>query len=95
MSAQYKPDRKGTAALLTSKEMRAAVHAAAEAVAANVADPSPTSGPPLDVVVDDYTTDRAASSVTIRNPQALLYQARDGILTRAAAAAGLEVKGKK
>jgi hypothetical protein len=41
-------------------------------------------------VVNHYTTDRAGASVGI--PAA--RQAKDGALTRAAAAAGLEVKAK-
>lgn len=42
------------------------------------------------VVVDEYTTDRAAASVSV--PAHL--QAKDGVLSRAAAAAGLEVRLK-
>lgn len=38
--------------------------------------------------VDEYTTDRAAASVSV--PAAL--QAKDGVLTRAAAELGLDVK---
>lgn len=40
--------------------------------------------------VDHYTTDRAAGQVAV--PAAL--QAKHGVLTKAAAAAGLEVKAK-
>jgi hypothetical protein len=43
-----------------------------------------------DAVVDDYTTDRAAGSVSVPAEQ----QAKHGVLTRAAAAAGLEVHSK-
>ncbi|MGA5542702.1 hypothetical protein ACPCIR_12690 [Mycobacterium sp. NPDC051198] len=42
------------------------------------------------IVVDTYTTDRAAASVSV--PAEL--QAKDGVLTRAAAAAGLDVRLK-
>jgi hypothetical protein len=85
MRATYKPDRRGTAQLLKDPELAKLVHRNAEKIADNL-------DPDLDIVVDDYTTDRVASSVTIREPQALLLQARDGTLTRAAAAAGLEVR---
>lgn len=48
-----------------------------------------------DVEVNDYVTDRAASSVTVRHPAAKLWQVRDGLLTRTAAATGLEVNARK
>ena len=44
-----------------------------------------------EVVVDKYTTDRAAASVTIKDARALAWQVRDGILSRPAAREGLEV----
>lgn len=43
-----------------------------------------------DAEVDQYTTDRAAAAVSVPAEQ----QAKDGVLTRAAAAAGLEVQSK-
>lgn len=43
-----------------------------------------------DAEMDTYTTDRAAASVTVPAEQ----QAKDGVLTRAASAAGLEVRAK-
>jgi hypothetical protein len=43
-----------------------------------------------DAEVEPYTTDRAAASVTVPAHQ----QAKDGVLTRAASAAGLEVRAK-
>lgn len=43
-----------------------------------------------DAEVSEYTTDRAAASVTVPADQ----QAKDGVLTRAASAAGLEVRAK-
>lgn len=80
-------DHAGVAEILRSSEVRDAVHGLAE----EIADAARSQQPGADIVVDDYTTDRAASSVTIREPQAMTWQVRDGILTRAAAAAGLEV----
>jgi len=80
-----KLDRAGVAELLKSAEFAAAVHGIAESIRGNVQVND------AEVVVDDYTTDRAASSVTIKHPQALAWQARDGVLTRAASGAGVEV----
>lgn len=83
-------DSRGIAEVLKSAPVRQEVHKLAEEVADRVRSIQPDA----DVVVDDYTTDRAASSVTIREGMAALWQARDGILTRAAASAGLEVREK-
>lgn len=71
--------------LRTEPKLKAVVHDAAERVAAAIPDDK---GP---VVVDDYVTDRQASSVTIKHPAAKIRQTRDGVLTRAAASTGLEV----
>lgn len=46
----------------------------------------------VEVTVTPYTTDRSAATVTIADPDGMALQARDGVLTRAAAAVGLEVK---
>jgi hypothetical protein len=43
-----------------------------------------------EAVVEEYTTDRAAATVSVPAAQ----QAKDGVLSRAAAAAGLEVRLK-
>ena len=43
-----------------------------------------------DAIVDFYTTDRAAAAISVPAEQ----QAKDGVLTRAAAEAGLEVRPK-
>lgn len=82
-------DSPGIAELLKSGEFASAVHAAAQSIAGGI-DVEAEDG----VVVDDYTTDRAASSVTIRDARGLLWQVRDGVLTRAASGAGLEVKAE-
>lgn len=83
----FKLDHGGIAAVLKSAPVASAVRAIAEQVAGGVRSQKPGT----DVVVDSYTTDRAAASVTIRDVRAQLWQVRDGVLTRAAAAAGLEV----
>lgn len=85
--ADVKKDSDGISAMLNSDDVAAAVHGIAAQIAANVS----AARPEADVVVDDYVTDRRASSVTIREAYARRLQVRDGILTRAAAQAGLEV----
>lgn len=41
----------------------------------------------------DYTTDRGAASITIADVRGMAWQARDGVLTRSAGEAGIEVRG--
>lgn len=81
-------DHAGMEEMLKSSGVAVAVNATARAVAASVRASRPEA---RDVVVDSYVTDRAAASVTIRDRRGRLWQVRDGILTRAAAAAGLDV----
>lgn len=87
----FELDRRGLATILRSQDVAEAVHQLAEEVATNVRNAEPDAN---DVVVDDYQTDRAASSVTVRDVRARVWQARDGLLTRAAANAGLEVRSR-
>ena len=84
--SDLKLDSDGIDAILHSSGVAHAVHGLAEQIAANVDVPASDG-----VVVDDYVTDRAASSVTIRDARGRLWQVRDGVLTRAASAVGLEV----
>lgn len=91
MRPQFWRSSSGISQILHSQEVARAVRSAADRVAAQV---SAQVGPDVDVVVDDYVTDRAASSVTIRDAQGRLWQVRDGVLTRAAASAGLEVASR-
>lgn len=78
---KIKLNRKAVGNLLKSSQFAAAVNRAAEDIADTI-------GPDADVYY--YTTDRKAAAVGV--PAEL--QARDGALTRAAAANGLEVQGK-
>jgi hypothetical protein len=91
-----KVDHGGFAELLKSAEMQQVVRETADAVADNVRGQGLTvsGGGPLPVDVDTYTTDRAAAAVTITHPAGLGMQAKYGALTKAAAAAGLEVTEK-
>lgn len=77
----------GIGDMLKSDEVRSVIDDLAQQVAARV-----SAGPGVDVVVDSYTTDRAAAAVIIAHPKGMLLQARDGVLTRAAASLGLEVR---
>lgn len=82
-------DHDGIAEMFKSDEWAATIKATADEVAGKVRGETDA-----EVKVDTYTTDRAAASVTILDPRGAELQARDGILTRAAAAAGLEVTEK-
>ncbi len=86
----------GIADVLKSGDVAAQVNALAEQVAANVLAEGQlvAHGDEMPVTVTPYTTDRAAASVTITHPAGLAVQAKHGTLTRAAAAAGLEVREK-
>jgi hypothetical protein len=72
-------NRAAIAHLLKSPAFAAMVNEVAHRVAAEAGE---------DATVSEYTTDRSAASVWVPAEQ----QARDGVLTRAAAAVGLEVK---
>lgn len=84
-------DTAGIRAVLVGPEVRTMVSTAAKKVAAAV--PVPRGG---EVVVEPYRTDREAAVVLLKHKFALGLQARDGILTRAAASAiGVTVKEKR
>jgi hypothetical protein len=78
--SSFRLDRKGGAEVL--KQIAAGqINALARQIAAQAGE---------DAEVEEYTTDRAAASVSVPAAQ----QAKDGVLTRAASAAGLEVRAK-
>lgn len=96
MKVQFVSDPKGWEEILMSLQPQ--MNALADQVANNVRAALPPG--PGDVVAEPYdfkprgrTSDRAAASVAVRRSDARLLQARDGILTKAAGAAGLEVAG--
>lgn len=79
-TSKFRLNRKGGEQVL--KQVAApAIHALAQQIAAQA-------GP--DAEVEFYTTDRAAAAIKVPAEQ----QAKDGVLTRAASAAGLEVRAK-
>jgi hypothetical protein len=88
MAVEFHRDSSGVEQILKSTEVAALMASKAHRVAATV-----RLFTDAEVVVDQYVTDRAAASVTIRSPDGKLLQARDGILTRAASLDGLEVSG--
>lgn len=96
-------DHAGIAAVLKGPLMQAAVKAAAEAVADNVRAQDikvgDRDGGPheydLPVTVQMSTTDRAHANVTLAHPAGMAVQAKHGALTKAAAQAGLDVRGPK
>ena len=86
-------DHAGVGEIAKSSDVASVIHGLATDVATNIADgwEWETEGDSVDVSVEDYTTDRAASAVIVKEPTALYHQANDGIVTRSASAAGLEV----
>jgi hypothetical protein len=92
-------DRRGIEALLKGREMTAATREAAEVVADNVkAQGHEVEGIPgdiaLPVTVSMYETDRAHAVVAIAHPSGEAVQAKHGALTKAAAEAGLDFRGR-
>ncbi|MEU1506431.1 hypothetical protein [Kitasatospora sp. NPDC005748] len=87
--AEFRLDSAGVREVLRSPEVKQMVDAAAENIAGNVRAAVPV---PDKVEVRAYTTDREAASVTVADRRAMGWQARDGILTRAAGQIGAEVK---
>lgn len=89
MLEDFRLDSAGIREFLKSPELRGAVDTLAEQIAEQV-----RPNVPEDVVVSvkPYTTDRGAASITVQDVRGMAWQARDGILTRAAGALGLEVK---
>jgi hypothetical protein len=86
MAAELHLDYAALGAVLRSPAVAGLVRAQAEAVRANLA----AAG--LLAEVETYTTDRPVAAVTVRSPRARGLQVRDGVVTSAASAAGLEVR---
>lgn len=98
--SDYRPNPAGVPAILNGSWVEGLVTRAAANTASGV-NLTDTADDGDTVVVDAYefkakgrTVTRHARSVTIRLPHARLLEIRDGVLTRAAAAAGLEVKAR-
>ncbi len=95
MPSRVRLNRPGVSAVLRSAKTRSVIDALAEKVADNVRGQGliVTSGAALPVTVSHYTTDRAAAAVVLAHPAGIGMQAKHGALTKAAADAGLEVRG--
>lgn len=89
MLIKFRLDSAGIREVLKGPEVRQLIDGLADDVAANVRVLVPAGTP---IEVRGYTTDRGAATVVVADRQAMGWQARDGILTRAAGFAGLEVK---
>jgi hypothetical protein len=89
MLVEWRLDAAGIREVLKGDEVRQLV----DGLASNIADTVKGLVPAGTVIeVRAYTTDRGAATVVVADVQAMAWQARDGILTRAAGHAGLEVR---
>ncbi|WP_262702048.1 MULTISPECIES: hypothetical protein [Streptomyces] len=88
MLEDFRLDHAGVREVLRGPQVRQVIDGLAEEIAANVR----ALKPEAPVEVRGYTTDRGAATVTVADVRGMAWQARDGILTRAAGHAGLEVK---
>jgi len=89
MPRTFRRDSAGIEQLLKQAGFAEATRSAAERIAADVRNRTNS-----DVVVDQYVTDRAAASVTIRDRRGMGWHVRDRIFDSAAGAQGLEVRSK-
>ncbi|MCX5522588.1 hypothetical protein OG342_06885 [Streptomyces bobili] len=89
MLIDFRLDAPGVREILRGPEVRDLIDGKAAEVAANVRVLVPAGTP---IEVRGYTTDRGAATVVVADARAMAWQARDGILTRAAGFAQLEVR---
>jgi hypothetical protein len=85
----FRLDSRGVREVLKGDEVRQMVDDVALNIQVRVRARVPTG---TTVKVEKYTTDRGAAAVVIADRQAMAWQARDGVLTRAAGELGIEVK---
>lgn len=81
-------DRKGIGRIMR-ENARPLVNEKAHAIADQIRAAHPDLADAVDV--EEYTTDRGAASVMVKDGSARELQVREGLVTRAAAAVGLEV----
>ncbi|MEU6768510.1 hypothetical protein ABZ916_39130 [Streptomyces sp. NPDC046853] len=89
MLVSFRLDSAGVREVLRSQEVHQLVNDVAFEVAQNVGVLVPQG---TEIEVRSYTTDRGAATVVVADREAMGWQARDGILTRAAGFARLEVR---
>ena len=82
-------DRRGIAEILRSEPVQQMVNAAALDIQMRVRAKLP---PGARVLLEPYTTDRAAAAVVIADVRGMAWQARDGVFTRSVHEAGIEFK---
>lgn len=97
--ADIKLDGRGIEGVAKSAEMHREINKLAEKVADNVrAQGIRVDGIPGDIAlpvkVTEGETDRARATVSLAHPSGKAVQAKHGALTKAAAQAGLEVRGR-
>jgi len=85
----FRLDHQGVREILRGDEVRQMVDDVALNIQVRVRAHLP---PGTTVRVDKYTTDRGAAAVVIADRQGMAWQARDGVLTRAAGELGIEVR---
>jgi len=84
---EFKLDRAGIGEVLKSSEMAGAVSAAADAIAANLpAD--------VDVYLEPFTSDRAGVTIGMAGRNIAGREAKNGEVSGAARAAGLDFRGR-
>ncbi|QPX61713.1 hypothetical protein SEA_BUNKER_10 [Gordonia phage Bunker] len=92
---EFTLDRRGVGDILSSPEAHDLVNGLAGQMR-DIIDDYVNDDPDddIDVIVESYTTDRAGAAITIAHPRGRQLQAEHGILTRAAAQLGLEVRSR-
>lgn len=88
MAVELRIDTAGIGEVLKSAEVGAVI----DGLAADVAERVRSYDAEADANVSSYTFDRRAASVTFVHRNSADLEARDGVLTQAAAAVGLEVR---
>ncbi|MCY4726700.1 hypothetical protein NYO98_10460 [Nocardioides sp. STR2] len=94
MAWKVKLNRAGVGNILKTGAVPEMVNRTASTIAAGARSRLPDDGMGGEVVVERYTTDRGAAAVIVKHPRAVGLQAKYGILTSAAASAGVTVRGR-
>ncbi|WWV91843.1 neck protein [Microbacterium phage phiMiGM15] len=94
MTVRVKLNSAGMLAALNQPGVRKAVTSAANSAASSIQGIQAHDGP-VDVIVDEYQSDRPVAGITLAHAGGIGLQAEYGFLTEAAASAGLEVGGVK
>lgn len=93
MLTNVKLDHKGMAEMLKSGEVASVIAATAESVASAARAEEAVERNNVPVETRSYTTDRAATAVSLAHPAGVPIEGKYGSLTRAAGSAGLTVSG--